>query len=481
MDFDLKELLKFAAIIFPVVEALGILTAWHAIAGVRSAQGSVAWAVSLVTFPWLALPLYWVFGRGKFKGYVEALRAGQEEHVKSIQPLAKRMLDEETVPEDTPGGPPRFYEKLARLPFTRGNNVELLIDGPSTFGTMFACIDQAREYILLQYYIVHDDELGRELKDRLIAKAKQGVRVYFQFDEIGCHKLSKEYIEELKHAGVEMSPFKTTKGRGNRFQLNFRNHRKITVIDGWTAFVGGHNVGDEYMGRDPRFGRWRDTHIKIQGPVIRQVQLSFVKDWYWATRRALQLSWDGHPGSENGAHMLALSTGPADELDTCSLMFVQAIHSAQSRFWLASPYFVPNEAVLEALQIAALRGVDVRIILPAKADHRTVYLAGLSYLPQLDIPGLHLYRYEAGFLHQKVMLVDDSLAAVGTANADNRSFRLNFEITMLAADKNFAAKIEAMFIEDFNNSRIVEAEEYHRLGTLTKLGVKIARLLSPLL
>jgi cardiolipin synthase len=346
---------------------------------------------------------------------------------------------------------------------------------------MFACIDQAREYVLLQYYIVHDDELGRELKDRLMARAEQGVRIYFQYDEIGCHKLSKEYIMALKRAGVEMSPFKTTRGRGNRFQLNFRNHRKITVVDGRTAFVGGHNVGDEYMGRNPRFGRWRDTHVKIQGPVVRQVQLSFVKDWYWATRQAPRLNWKVLSGDGNGVNMLALSTGPTDEIDTCALMFVQAIHSAQSRFWLSSPYFVPNEAVLEALQIAALRGVDVRIMLPAKPDHRTVHLAGLSFLPQLDIPGLRLYRYEAGFLHQKAMLIDDSLAAVGTANADNRSFSLNFEITMLVADKDFAAKVEAMFVEDFKNSRILEAEEYHHLGTLTRLGVRIARLFSPLL
>ena len=481
MGTDFTYLLTLAAIIVPIVEIAGLLTAWHAIVHVRSAQGSIAWAIGLITFPWLALPIYWVFGRNKFHGYVETLRKGQEQHDQATRAIINRFLEEHIVPRGDLGADLRVFENLAGMPFNQGNRAELLVDGPATFGAMFDRIKTARKYILLQYFIVHDDELGRELRDILVRKAKDGVDVYFQYDEIGSHSLPKAYLRSLKQAGVHVNTFHTAKGRGNRFQLNFRNHRKITVVDGHTAFVGGHNIGDEYMGRDPRFGRWRDTHVEIHGPVIRQIQLSFVKDWFWSRGELIPLNWDSAISEKNGVDMLTLSTGPADKLDTCSILFVQAIHSAKTRMWLASPYFVPNEAVLEALQIAALRGVDVRIVLPEKPDHRTVYLAGLSFFPQLNLPGIRVYRYTDGFLHQKVMLVDDYISIVGTANADNRSFRLNFEIMMLVADRAFAADMQKMLEEDFNNSRIVEVDEFLGLGVFTRLGVRIARLLSPLL
>lgn len=479
MEFEL--LVTLAAVVVPTVEILGILTAWHAVINVRSAQGSIAWSLSLVTFPWLALPLYWIFGRNKFNGYVESLRAGRIEHQDAVEQVIRRIEKSREISGDRIPEYYKVFEKMTILPFTPDNRVELLIDGPAFFGAMFESIDKAQNYILVQYYIINDDETGRELKSRLTKKAEEGVRIYFQYDEIGSHNLPRRYINDLRKAGVKVSSFHTTKGRGNRFQLNFRNHRKITVIDGHTAFVGGHNIGDEYMGRNPRFGRWRDTHLKIEGSVIADIQISFVNDWHWSTGSDIDLNWDFKKAETDGPHMLAMSTGPADELENCSLMFVHAIHSARRRFWLASPYFIPNEAVLEALQIAALRGVDVRIILPFKADHRTVYLAGFSYILQLDLPGIRFYRYKAGFLHQKAMLIDDDLAIVGTANADNRSFRLNFEIMMLIFGREFADRIKAMFERDFAESVAASTDDYHCRGMFFKLGVKLARLLSPLL
>jgi len=474
-------LVKIAAVAIPLVEALGILTAVHATWSVRTSQGAIAWAISLVTFPWVALPLYWIFGRSRFSGYVETLRHGLEEHATRVAEVL-RLLDNDRA--CAPGDlPPEYavFAKLVHWPFNDGNRVDLLVDGEATFSSMFDDIARAESYVLLEYFIVHDDDLGRELRTLLVRKAREGVRVFFLFDEIGSHSLPKRYLRELREAGVDIRSFHTTKGRRNRFQLNFRNHRKITIIDGKVAYVGGHNVGDEYMGRDPRFGHWRDTHIRVTGPAVRNVQLVFLGDWYWSTRTAVEVDWVTDFPGEGKTKLLVLPTGPADTAHRCSLFFLQAIQAAKSRIWITSPYFVPDDAIVEALHLAALRGVDVRILLPEKPDHKIVYLASFHYLAELDIPGVRFFRFEPGFLHQKVLLVDHDLAAVGTANLDNRSFHLNFEITMIAHDREFASRVEGMLEHDFARSRHVTIEDYRTRSFPFKVGVRLARLLSPIL
>ncbi len=469
------------AVGLPLLEIMAIASAIHAVMTGRTSQGAIAWGLSLITFPFLVLPLYWIFGRKKFSGYVEALRKGREEYSVQANEILQQLRYELNSDKSAAADDLLVFENLARFPFCACNALELLVDGRATFKRMFEVIGNAREYLLIQFFIVHDDLLGRELQSLLIKKAKEGVRIYFLFDEIGCHKLPRAYIQELEAAGVHTSAFKTTRGRGNRFQLNFRNHRKITVIDGRIAFLGGHNVGDKYMGRNARLGRWRDTHLSIHGPSAHHVQMAFVLDWFWATRETLTLTWEYTDPPKQGADLLILPTGPADALETCSLMFVNAINMSRKRIWIASPYFIPNEALIKALQIAALRGVDVRIMLPEKPDHRIVYLAGFSYLVQLDIPGITFWRYQPGFLHQKVFLVDNTLACVGTANADNRSFRLNFEISALISDPAFIQQVEQMLQTDFSECRQAGADDYRRQNMFFKLGVKLATLLSPIL
>jgi cardiolipin synthase len=471
----------FLAVALPLFEILGIITAVHAIMNVRTSQGSIAWAISLITFPFVALPLYWIFGRNRFNGYVESLRLGRKAHKRQVGVIITDLrelarIKGAAVPEEL-----AVFEKLAGFPFTRGNDFELLINGDQTFQSMFAAMEQAKEYILIQYYIIQDDRLGNEFKKRLITKARSGVRVYFLYDEIGCNKLPERFIDDLRKAGVEVSAFKTTKGRGNRFQINFRNHRKITLVDGKTAFIGGHNIGDEYMCRSLRFGNWRDTHVRITGPVVRNIQLSFLNDWYWATSQSIQFQWHPSNLSSEGSSALILPSGPADHVETCSLMFINAIMSARKRFWIASPYFIPSEAVIKALKIAALRGIDIRVMLPMKPDHRIVHLATYSYLLELNLPGIRFFRYKPAFLHQKVFLVDDYLAGVGTANADNRSFRLNFEMTAIVNDSHFARQVERMLAFDFSHCIEIPADSYLHKGVLFRFSVKLARLLSPIL
>jgi cardiolipin synthase len=363
----------------------------------------------------------------------------------------------------------------------RYNKTRLLIDGRDTFRSIFEGIESAEQYILVQFFIVKDDAVGRELQSKLIQKAKEKVRVYFLYDEIGSHQLPQSYLRDMQIAGVVTSAFHSTKGKTNRFQLNFRNHRKIVVVDGKIAYVGGHNVGDEYMGRHPEFGPWRDTHVRVAGPVVQTIQFCFIEDWYWATKGIPALNWELNRATDGHEDALMIASGPADRLETCGLMFVQAINGASKRIWIASPYFVPDLQTLSALKLAVLRGVDVRIILPEKADHRTVYLASFTYYQNTLPLGIKLYRYTAGFMHQKVFLVDSSCAAVGTANLDNRSFRLNFEITLLNYNPGFIKEVETMLTKDFSCSRPVTMQEYNQRSFFFKLAARSARLLAPIL
>ena len=467
------------ALIVVVFHVLGLLSSIHAIMSTRTEQGAIAWAVSLNTFPYVAVPAYWVLGRSRFQGYVDARRGEMAEIAVLTEETGKAVRDFELPPEGfTPAA--RAAEALAGIPFLRGNSLELLIDGDATFASILEGIDAAEGYILFQFFIVHDDEIGREVKTHLIERAKAGVRVYFLYDEVGSHNLPRSYKDALREAGVEVFDFHTRKGPGNRFQLNFRNHRKVVVVDGKVAWVGGHNVGDEYLGRDPKFGHWRDTHVRIEGPAALGAQLSFAEDWYWTTGSRLDVSWHPVPADGGDVPVLIIPSGPADELETANLMFVHAINTATERIWIASPYFVPDRPVITALQLAGLRGVDVRILIPDEPDHLGVYLAAFAYLDESGSTGVKFYRYQDGFLHQKVMLIDHSFATVGTANFDNRSFRLNFEITALVADDAFAAEVEHMLDADFSKSRLMEPGEYDRKPWWFRFAVKLARLTAPI-
>ena len=477
---NMETILTIIAAVFLIVEVIGILAAFHAVMHTKTSQGAIAWGISLVTFPWLALPLYAVFGRSKFHGYV-LLRHVKDEKIHHIIDQCSINAAEKQIVQENNSKNEIALTQLADLPITRFNNSQLLIDGQETFQSIFNSIDAASDYILIEFFIIKDDRLGRELKNRLIQKVREKVRIYFLYDEIGSHKLPEMYIREMEREGIVTSAFQTTQGRINRFQLNFRNHRKIVVVDGLCAFVGGHNVGDEYVTGHPKLGSWRDTHVKVEGPVVQAVQFCFLEDWYWATTEVPELNWQLNKSQGGAENTLLIPSGPADDLETCGLMFTQAINSARERIWIASPYFVPDRQIIGALKLAALRGVDVRILLPEKPDHRTVYLASYSFYPNTLPVGIKLYRYKPGFMHQKVFLVDSDCAAVGTANLDNRSFRLNFELTLLNFNRTFIDNVETMLKQDFSESRLVALEDYSRRWFPFKVAVRLASLLSPIL
>ena len=465
------------------IHLLGLIAAGHAALTARTSQGAIAWAVSLIFVPYLALIPYLIFGRTKFEGYVVARRLRNRQFDEQAQALRQGGLARAEIEAQLGHGLDgiRTLTALTGLPFTRGNDARLLVNGEATFDAIFSAIAAAQHYVIVQFFIVHDDDIGRRLKEALIAKAREKLKVYFLYDGIGCYDLPDSYLEELGAAGVQVAEFLLRRRRlVNRYQLNFRNHRKIVVVDGERAFVGGHNVGNEYLGRKPPLSPWRDTHIEIAGPAAAEIQFTFLEDWYWATGEVPALHW--RPASwPRNLHCQVIPSGPADQQETCTLFFMQAINSAHRRLWITTPYFVPDEAVFAALKLAVLRGVEVRILLPSRPDHFLVFQASSLYAREAMQAGIKIYRYQPGFLHQKVVLVDEAAASVGSANFDNRSFRLNFEITVLTVDAEFAARVADMLQADFAQSKAIPADEYTRAPRLRKLVMSASRLFAPIL
>jgi cardiolipin synthase len=263
-----------------IFHILGAISSVDAIMSTRTAQGAIAWAVSLNTFPYIAVPAYWVFGRSRFQGYVRARQLVEEELIQ-VAPEVVAHVEEFMVAHTALSPGLKMVDTLTDVPFTRGNELELLIDGEETFGDILTGVARAQSYILFQFYIVKEDDIGSRVKELLIEKARSGVRVFFLYDEIGSNKLGRGYRQDLQAAGVEVSAFNTTQGPRNSFQLNFRNHRKIVVVDGHIAWIGGHNVGDEYLGKDPKFGHWRDTHVRLEGPAV----IGAIRMSAWRARR----------------------------------------------------------------------------------------------------------------------------------------------------------------------------------------------------
>lgn len=465
---------------FVTVYILGVIAAFHAIFTARTPQGAIAWSVSLLSMPYLSVPLYLVFGRSRFQGYVHA-RKNQISEVSDALQTARSQIVADSVQEWLTEESIRGIERLSRLPLVGGNKVELLIDGKDTYESMIQGIESAESYIFIQFYIFRADKSGDRFADALKKKAKQGVTVRFLYDEVGSYQLPVEFIVSLAESGIEVNPFNTRKGSRNRTQINFRNHRKVIVVDGKKSWVGGLNIGDEHLGFDAVIGPWRDTHLCIDGPATLGLQLSFVEDWHWSADEIIEgLNWDVRR-SQGVSGVVVVPSGPADSFETAKLMYMQLINGAQSRLWIASPYFVPDEGIVSALQLAALRGVDVRILVPNKPDHMMVGYATFAYFDEIHKAGIRMYRYTEGFLHQKVTLVDNKIALVGTANFDNRSFRLNFEISAICVGDGIVSQVEEMLEKDFAVSYEMGDAAFSHRGWFFKLAAYVSRLAAPIL
>jgi cardiolipin synthase len=440
-------------------------------------QGSIAWLISLALLPFPTTFIYLVVGWKHFDGYAKAQTRGSRIS-RPARVRGMHLIDAEA------GKAWPVLTGVSQLPFLFGNEAHLLIDGQATFDSILAGIDGAQTYLLVQFYIVRDDALGKALADRLIARANAGVAIYFLYDDIGSAGLPRAYAERLQAAGIKIfafnhrHPFLRFYGPA---RLNYRNHRKIVVADGREAWVGGHNIGIEYLGQDPKIGRWRDTQVHVIGPAALACALVFSEDWAWATGEQLDSLLPPEIATPGTLSILAMPTGPADSLEDCAIAFTDVISRARQRLWIVSPYFVPDLDVRTALYAAALRGVDVRIMLPHKPDHKLVWLASNAHANAMMEHGIEIYRYGDGFLHQKIILVDDEITGVGTVNFDNRSFAINFELTLWFTAPQMISDVEAMLNIDFSNSRQTTAEDVARIPLYMRFVGQAAKLLSPML
>jgi cardiolipin synthase len=473
MWFDL--IIAGIAIIFHTV---GVFFAFNAILISRTPQAAIGWALGLMLFPYVAIPLFLVFGESTFAGYK---LAGHDDDsaLNAVLKKARMALDaHQSDLTEKYRDSAYLAERLTHLPVTSGNHAQLLVDGSETFDAVGEAIDQAKDYLIIQFFIVRDDQLGMDIQRRLLAARQRGVDVWMLIDQVGSRKLPAGYRDALIEAGVQLETFVTNRGRGKRFRLNFRNHRKLVVADGSVAFVGGQNVGDEYMGRSKRFGPWRDTFVRLEGPIAIALQLPFVEDWYFTTDQVPKLRWEVTATPGNMAASIVPGT-PTTFWNTCPAAYFEIIRSARKRLWLASPYFVPDAALRAALAHAALRGVDVRILLPQHPDHLLPWLSSFTFYPSMREAGVKIFRYQPGFMHQKVLLADDDLSIVGSINLDYRSFTLNFELSVAIASRAFANRVEEMLKADFAQAVQDDPFAYENRGLLFRLKCRAALLLSP--
>jgi cardiolipin synthase len=367
--------------------------------------------------------------------------------------------------------------------YTQNNEIEIYTDGERKFQELFNSIENAKDHIHMEYYIIRNDDLGNKLLNILSKKAKEGVEVRLLYDSVGGRQISKDKIEKLKSSGVKVAVFFASTIPFVNFKINYRNHRKIVVIDGTVGFVGGFNVGNEYMGLNNKIGYWRDTHLKISGDAVIDLQTRFFLDWSHASKQELMFLPKYFPDNrmQGKVGIQIISSGPDKSDEVIKSNYVKMINSAKKSILIQTPYFVPDASVFEAIKIAAASGVDVRIMIPCKPDHPFVYWATYWYCGGLLKYGVKVYIYEYGFLHAKTLVIDGTVASVGTANFDVRSFKLNFECNAIIYDTKTSKMLYDIFMEDLNYSMELTRELYLERGILIRFKESVCRLLAPLL
>lgn len=378
--------------------------------------------------------------------------------------------------------------KDSMSPLTANNAVKLLINGEQKFPEVLQAIKNAKHHIHIEYYIYEDDAIGRAIEAALIDKAKEGITVRFIYDDFGSRDIRKKIVPRLKENGVSAFPFLKVHFMLFANRLNYRNHRKIIVIDGQTAFVGGINVSDRYINGTPDTKQvyWRDTHLRIDGPGTQYLQYLFLCDWNFCANEVLQPDSDFFPaaptttGTDNKIVQIAAS-GPDSESPTILFSILQAINLATSEILITSPYFIPGESLLDALTIASLSGISVKLLVPGQSDSILVNAAARSYYNDLLSAGVEIYQYQKGFVHAKTMVTDKKVAMVGTANMDFRSFDLNFEVNAIVYDTTIARELSSVFYEDLKDARKIDRIKWAARPLYKHLLEKAARLLSPLL
>ena len=451
----------------------------------RNPEKTVAWLIILAVFPVVGFLLYLVLGRNarKHKLFHHKYIGGQR--LKRVVTAQSRHLTEKEVFFGEVERKKRLVRLLMRnawAPLTANNRACVLTNGQEKFAALLEAMRQAKHHIHLQYYIFKNDEIGHETHEILRRKAREGVEVRVILDGLGSRKIPEDFLDAMRRAGAQLEMFFPLRFPFVTSKLNFRNHRKIVVVDGRVGFLGGMNIGDEYLSRDPHLGFWRDTHLQLEGDSVHMLQMTFLNDWYFITRESIEGREYYPVPDEHGRQLVqVIASGPDSDWESIRETFFTALATAERKIYIETPYFVPDESIIMALKTAALSGIDVRLIVQGIPEYKLTYWASRSYFEELLKAGVKVYKYYKGILHSKVMLVDDVVGIVGSANMDIRSFQLNFEVSALFYNRGFVARLEEDFMQDLACSEQVQYEQFQRRTLSDRFKESGARLLSPLL
>ncbi|MDO4813543.1 MAG: cardiolipin synthase [Gemella sp.] len=454
----------------------------------KKASSSWAWLLVLIILPYLGVILYLLLGRSihRDKIYPYSKDKKIEFQKKLLQRDEPYIINDSNVVVKKNQNLIKLNYQSNQAFLSTNNEIEILTEGKDKFDNLFEDIRNASSYIHVQYYIIKKDHLGNQLIDLLIEKLNQGVDVYLLYDDIGSRTLNSFTLRKLIKAGAKTKSFFKSQLPLINLRMNYRNHRKLVVIDGEIAYTGGFNVGNEYIGLDKKMGNWRDTHLRIKGEAVSLLNLRFIDDWNsQASKKSDHIKINDYlinkTTTSSSLPIQIVTSGPDEEIDQIKYAYINMINNAKKYIYIQSPYFILDESMMDALRMAILSGVDVKIMIPDRSDHPLIRWGNYSNVGKLIEDGATVYEYTRGFLHAKTMIIDDEVASVGTANFDNRSFKLNFEINTFIYDIEETKKFRKIFMEDTRHSTILSLEKYNNRSRLIKMKESLAELISPIL
>lgn len=450
---------------------------------------TVAYLLFSIFVPVAGIIFYFVFGINYWRTKLYRKKMSQDEKIlaqlkKDISHYAEESLQRSDVLDQDNSELAAMLIKDLRSPFTRKNRVKLLVNGEEKFPELIETLRQAKHHIHLEYYIYEQDETGIAIIELLIQKAREGVEVRFIYDDFGSPSIKKKTERRMREAGVQVHPFHKVHFYLLANRINYRNHRKIIIIDGQTAFTGGINVSDKYINNKKGRLYWRDTHLRIDGPGVYYLQYLFISDWNFCCPQSLkpeQLHFVPNKIIKENTYVQVAASGPDSLQPSVLFSILQAIYLAKEEILITTPYFIPGDSIMDALRIAALSGLSVKLLVPGICDSRFVNAASKSHYNDLLQAGVDIYMYQKGFVHAKTIVTDGKLSVVGTANMDHRSFELNFEVNVIIYDRQFAEQMRKVFFNDLNDAEKIDPESWYKRPAYQQFPEKIARLFSPIM
>jgi cardiolipin synthase len=452
---------------------------------IRSASKAFAYLLVTLLLPGVGMAIYFAVGANYRKNKLYSKKIVNDN--KLLAEIRGKIIHESEKTWESGEKEVKSHKELARLllhdnsPLTGNNEVKLLLNGEKKFPEVLSALEAARHHIHIEYYIFENDGIGNQVKDILVRKVHEGVKVRFIYDDFGSRSIRRTFVRELRAGGVEVFPFYKIWFIALSNRTNYRNHRKIIVVDGCTAFVGGINVSDRYI--NPAKPYWRDTHVLIRGPGAYYLQYLFICDWNFCSGKKLPVvpEYFCSRKTKSKAIVQIAASGPDSDTPVIMYALMQTINLAKEELLITSPYFIPGETILDALCAAAMSGVKIKLLVPYHSDSALVNAAARSYYNEMLEAGVEIYRYRKGFVHAKTVVADGQLAIIGTANMDHRSFELNFEVNAMIYDAKLARELRAAFEDDLMHSVKINAEKWARRSLFRQLPEKLCRLFSPLL